>query len=83
VLPFAASRDVLGVDQATVNRDLDPNGSEAEDQFTDFIDKGPDGDPNGSDDLDQSRKREAAVREQLRIAQTPIDVPNKRYGTIV
>jgi len=63
-----------GIGLGTVNRDVNElNGSENE--------------PNGSDvelsELEQSRKREAALREQLRIAQSPIAVVQKRYGTIV
>lgn len=35
------------------------------------------------DDLEQSAKREAALRDQLRIAQTPADILENQYGTIV
>lgn len=63
-----------GIPKSTAQRiKNDPNGSE--------------NDPNGSDDksseLEQSRKREAALREQLRIAQSPTIMPLRRYGTIV
>lgn len=34
-------------------------------------------------EIEQSRKREAALRDQLRIAQSPIITPSRRYGTIV
>lgn len=64
--------DETGIPRETARRDLkeltDPNGSE--------------GDPNGSE-LEQSRKRETALREQLRIAQSPNIMPSRRYGTIV
>lgn len=61
----------LDISHQTVGRDLDgPNG--------------PEDGPNGPDEeLEQSRKREAALREQLRIAQSPTIMPSQRYGTIV
>jgi N6-adenosine-specific RNA methylase IME4/transposase-like protein len=63
----------LDIGVGTVSRDLnDPNGSK--------------NDPDGSEplsELDQSRKREEALREQLRIAQSPAAMPSRRYGTIV
>lgn len=34
-------------------------------------------------ELEQSQKREAALREQLKLAQTPVAAASKRYGTVV
>ena len=39
--------------------------------------------PEPPDPLEQARKREAALQEQLKIAQTPAAVPDKQYGTLV
>jgi len=64
---------ITGASQSAIVRDLgEPDGSESE--------------PNGSpplDELEQSAKREAALREQLRIAQTPTEMLDRQYGTIV
>jgi N6-adenosine-specific RNA methylase IME4/transposase-like protein len=63
----------LGASHQTIGRDLGgPSGPE----------NGPDGPGEGSE-LEQSRKREDALREQLRIAQSPTIMPSRRYGTIV
>jgi N6-adenosine-specific RNA methylase IME4 len=60
----------LGVDHKTVAADIGENSPES-------------GEDSPYNKLAQARKREAALREQLRIAQSPIAVINKRYGTIV
>ena len=39
--------------------------------------------PDEPSEIEQSRKREQALREQLRIAQSPITMPSLRYKTMV
>lgn len=63
-----------GISLGTVNNDVnEQNCSENEQNCSD----------EEPSELDQSRKREAALREQLRIAQSPTIMPSQRYGTIV
>jgi N6-adenosine-specific RNA methylase IME4/predicted transcriptional regulator len=76
--------DILGVTQATVSGDLkaDKNLSERAETEPEIGNTSDDTDKNLSD-LEQSRKREAVLREQLKVAQTPATALTKRYGTIV
>jgi N6-adenosine-specific RNA methylase IME4 len=76
--------DILGVDQAQISRDRrrDANASDETDEPAEIDARDTTGDANASD-LEQSRKREAALREQLKVAQTPATALTKRYGTIV
>jgi N6-adenosine-specific RNA methylase IME4 len=62
---------ITGVDHSTIVRDL--GGASAPET-------GADAPP---DEHAQSAKREAALRDQLRIAQTPVAMPDQQYGTIV
>lgn len=87
--------DVLGVDPMTVNRDLRKSVENATDAAPEpatiaelevgAVENATD-DPQSSADtseLEQARKREAALREQLKLAQTQVVAPGKRYSTIV
>jgi hypothetical protein len=63
---------VTGAGLGTINRDLRvPDGTES-------VPNGTESDANAS-----PAKREAALREQLKIAQTPAVMPSSRYDTVV
>ena len=76
--------DVLGVSLGTVNNDVQ-NRTEHERKADEVGAADAEDVQNRTepDDLEQSRKREAALREQLKIAKAPVELPGKRYGTIV
>jgi N6-adenosine-specific RNA methylase IME4 len=65
--------EITGTSHMTIARDL---------AVTNVADSVTD-DTAPLDELEQSAKREAALREQLRIAQTPAEVMGHRYGTVV
>jgi N6-adenosine-specific RNA methylase IME4 len=75
--------DILGVSEKTIRNDrgaansADAPGEPAEINVRENVGA------ENSADLEQSRKREAALREQLKVAQTPATALTKRYGTIV
>jgi N6-adenosine-specific RNA methylase IME4/predicted transcriptional regulator len=77
--------DILGVSLGTVNSDVADGvqdrtldaGEEPQEAPTDVQNR------TNEADLTQSKKREAALREQLKVAQTPIVSPSKRYGAVV
>jgi len=78
--------DVLGVDHKTVSNDLrrGENSPEKDEETT----KSPgaddaSGENSPPDPLAQSKKREDALREQLRVAQTTVEMPTDRYTTVV
>lgn len=63
----------LDVDEKTVRNDAAENSALTAENSAD----------EDQSELEQSRKREEALREQLRIAQSPTIMPLQRYGTIV
>lgn len=80
-----AIAEVLGVDEGTVRNDRRSEKSEPnkKKQSKNNDDESGSSENSEQDELEQSRKREAALREQLKLAQTIVEIPQQQYGTIV